>query len=100
MLEEIGRGDILAENSGYSSLEMDMRLSLKAELLSLYRLEERNLILKSKLTWLKLGDENSSFFHHFLAEKNRRNLISELINEQGILTNSFREIENLILGFY
>lgn len=49
LLEEIGRGDILAENSGYSSLEMDMRLSLKAELLSLYRLEERNLILKVSL---------------------------------------------------
>ena len=41
-------------------------LSYKADVLALYKREERDLIQKSKLNWLKLGDENMSFFIIFL----------------------------------
>ena len=34
-----------------------------------------------------LGDENTNFFHRFLAAKKRCNLISELIDDQGSLPN-------------
>lgn len=52
------------------------------------------------MNWLSLGDENSKFFHRFLLAKKRRNLISELVNEQGQITTSFKKIEEIILRFY
>ena len=66
-------------------------LSLKPDLLTLYRRGKRDLIQNSKLKWLILGDENWSFFHCFLVAKKKRSLIP---------TTSFSEIEHLILDFY
>ncbi|TYK01648.1 signal peptide peptidase-like 5 isoform X2 [Cucumis melo var. makuwa] len=63
-------------------LNSNLRLSLEADLLEILRTKERNLLQKSKLTWLMLGDENTSFLHRFLAAKKRRNLIPELINDR------------------
>ena len=57
---------------------------LKADLLELHKREERDLIQKRKLNWMKLGDENTKFFHRFLSAKKRRNLISELVNDQVV----------------
>lgn len=74
--EEIGKFDEEAENSTNSNLELDRRYNLRAELFNLYMEEERNLIQKSKLNWIRMGDENTRFFHCFLAAKKRRNLIS------------------------
>lgn len=98
LLKEIEQYDL--ENPDEEVLERDLRISLKAELLSLYCIDERNLMQKNKLNWLSLGDENSKFFHCFLSAKKRRNLILGLINDQGVVTTSFKEIEDLILGFY
>lgn len=64
-------------------------MSLKVELLERSMIDERNLIQKSKLNWLKLGGENSSFFYHFLAAKKRKNLITKLIDEDGSILSSF-----------
>ena len=55
---------------------------------------------KSKLNWFVLGDENSGFFHRFVNAKKRKNLITELVDEQGVITKSFCDIERVILGFY
>lgn len=66
----------------------------------MYQMEERRLIQQSKLNWLRLGDENSSFFHCFFTAKKRGNLVTELNNEQGVPSKTFREIESIVLGFY
>ena len=100
LLMEIENQDLEIKNSEEVGMGREICLSLKAELLSLYRIEERNLMQKSKLNWLSLGDENSCFFHWFLSAKKRRNLISELTNEDGVVTSSFKEIEELVLKFY
>lgn len=102
ILEELERLENLIEEDENHSVELNLRMSLKAELLEIVKLDERNLIKKSKLSWLKLGDENTSFFHHFLSakKKGRENLISELTDDQDISTTSFREIERMILNFY
>lgn len=97
ILEEIKK---LEENSDSSNIDLSLRITLRVDLHAIYRTEERNLIQKIKLNWLKLGDENTNFFHRFLDAKKRKNLISKLINEQGSSTSSFREIEDIILDFY
>lgn len=89
MLKEIEICDSIAKLSGLYPAELASPSSLKADLMSIYRVEERNHIQESKLHWLKERDENSGFFHRFLTAEKRRNLISELINEQGEATKSF-----------
>ena len=89
LLKEIEICDSIAKLSGLNPDALAFCSSLKADLMSIHRVEERNHVQKSKLHWLKEGDENSGFFHRFLAAKRRRNLISELINEQGEATKSF-----------
>lgn len=70
--------DALADSLPLSEFELESRSSLKAELMSLHKIEEMNLIQKSQLNWIRLGDENTSFFHGFLAVTKRKNLITEL----------------------
>lgn len=63
IIGETEKGDSLAKNSETDQEELSLRMSLKADLLVIYRMEERNLIQKSKLNRLKLGDGNTNFFH-------------------------------------
>lgn len=70
--------DALADSLPLSEFELESRSSLKAELMSLHKIEEMNLIQKSQLNRIRLGDENTSFFHRFLAVTKRKNLITEL----------------------
>ncbi|TYK07162.1 putative reverse transcriptase - beet retrotransposon [Cucumis melo var. makuwa] len=83
-----------AEIYGQNSREIVYRNYLQADLLSIYRIEERNQIQKSKLNWLKVGDENSGFFHRFLNAKKRVNLITELMDDIGAVTRSFHDLYN------
>ena len=68
--------------------------------ISIYRVEERNCIQKSKLNWLVVGDDNTGFFYRFLNAKKRGNLITKLVDEQGEARKSFWDIERLLLGFF
>lgn len=69
LIKEIEISELLIENSEDDGVGRDICLSLKADLLALYCIKERNLMQKSKLNWLSLGDENSKFFHRFLSAK-------------------------------
>ena len=100
LLQALENEEIKEESQTMSSLDNVLKLSIKSDLIAIYRREERDLIQKCKLNWLKLEDENTSFFHRFLAAKKRRSLISELIDDQGTPTVSFNGIESLIIEFY
>lgn len=58
--------------------------------------------LKSKLNCLSLGDENFRFFHLFLTAKKRKNLIRELIGDQGtpkdLILEFYRSLYSKVLG--
>ena len=99
-MSKLEKYDSVAELIGLNQEELNSRAALQAELLSIYQNEERNFIQKSKLNWLSLGDENTGFFHRFLNAKKRRNLITELKNDDGVVSTSFRDIERLVLEFF
>ena len=100
MLLELEKYDYVAELIGLNEEEMGSRTALQAELLSIYQNEECNYIQKSKLNWLSLGDENTGFFDRILNAKKRRNLKTELKDDNGVASTSFRDIERLVLEFF
>ena len=72
LLDEIERWDSLAELGQISECENDLRTSLKSGLMIIYKLEEICLIQKSKLHWLKTGDETRVSFIDFWRQGNKR----------------------------
>ncbi|XP_062103920.1 uncharacterized protein LOC133815046 [Humulus lupulus] len=47
---------------------------------------------RSKLTWLRQGDMNTSFFHAYLKKRRAENGIASYINDQGNLVDNFPEV--------
>lgn len=45
--------------------------------------EEKFLLQKSRIQWLTVGDQNTTFYHHVVQERTSRNNISVLYNERG-----------------
>ena len=72
LLSKLESLEATADLVGLNVVEVCIRSAIKAEILSIYQFEERNLIQKSKLNWLSVGDENTEFFHRFLNAKKRK----------------------------
>ncbi|KAJ6722196.1 hypothetical protein OIU74_006903, partial [Salix koriyanagi] len=49
----------------------------------LRRDEEAYYKQKSKVQWLKLGDQNTSFFHRSLIQRQSRNTVHNLVDDDG-----------------
>ncbi|KAI5437106.1 hypothetical protein KIW84_023286 [Lathyrus oleraceus] len=47
--------------------------------------QERILIQKSNLSWRRDGDVNNTFFHSFVKAQHRRNFISSIFSENGLI---------------
>ncbi|XP_062088962.1 uncharacterized protein LOC133795529 [Humulus lupulus] len=52
---------------------------------------------KSKINWLRFGDENTAYFHASLKQRRMRNRISSYINEEGHIVENYSEV---IAHFY
>lgn len=52
---------------------------------------------RSRTNWLKFGDQNTKCFHRQAIERNKRNFISGLENEQGVWVEREDQIGNLLI---
>lgn len=55
---------------------------------------------KSRITWLREGDNNTKFFHAVVQHNRRRNTITEIEDEDGNSISNPADIERLALDFY
>uniref|UniRef100_A0A803QN97 Reverse transcriptase domain-containing protein n=1 Tax=Cannabis sativa TaxID=3483 RepID=A0A803QN97_CANSA len=55
---------------------------------------------KSKVTWIKEGDENSAIFHASIRERRRQNSILSIEDQQGIRVEDQNKITEAFLSFY
>ncbi|CAA0805733.1 Unknown protein, partial [Striga hermonthica] len=55
---------------------------------------------KARLQWLKEGDRNTKFFHAMTLYRRKRNAISRLVDNQGLVADTPELIELAIIKFY
>ena len=55
---------------------------------------------RSRVSWIKEGDRNTSYFHHKASQRRRRNAIESLQLENGEWISTDGQIEQHIAGFY
>ncbi|PHT89720.1 hypothetical protein T459_04833 [Capsicum annuum] len=56
--------------------------------------------LKSRVTWLRLGEANTKYFHACLRSRQSQNQIRRLISLEGHAISTAQEIENEMVHFY
>jgi hypothetical protein len=77
-LEEIQPHDLLEEERSLAKEEIVKRALMKAELEKVIHIQEVSWRQKSRVTWLKEGDQNMIFFHCLANSHSRNNFISIL----------------------
>ncbi|XP_022158956.1 uncharacterized protein LOC111025405 [Momordica charantia] len=75
------------------------RIQAKEDLLSVVAKEEAFWRQRCKQKWLCEGDENTKFFHRFLANKRRRSIITEILSKKGIGLTQIKDIEEEFIDF-
>lgn len=55
---------------------------------------------KARVTWLKLGDDNTAYFHNARRERGGRNRIDRLVDDDGTILDKPKDIEVEVLRFY
>ncbi|CAK8569079.1 unnamed protein product [Lathyrus sativus] len=69
-------------------------------LIQLNQVEESILMQKAKITWLKLRDNNNSFFHALVKEMNKHKRLYTLTSLNGNVISTQKTIEEEIIEFY
>ncbi|CAL1400424.1 unnamed protein product [Linum trigynum] len=64
-------------------VDWDVIRSLETELTRLWDAEELYWHQKSRVRWLKKGDQNSAYFHTVTRARRKRNFVSGLRNDEG-----------------
>ena len=62
--------------------------------------EQKLWIQKSKLHWLREGEENSSFFRRWVSARKSKSIISSLVSIDGKTLVTEKEIVDEILSFF
>ncbi|PKI53937.1 hypothetical protein CRG98_025639 [Punica granatum] len=62
--------------------------------------QEKFLKQKSRVAWLKAGDQNTSFFHKTVKGKNARSTIRALFSGSGVKLERVQEIKDEAINYY
>lgn len=73
---------------------------LKRRLHEAYRNEKVYWSQKSRIMWLKEGDNNTKYFHAYVAQRRKSNSIERLLNENGAVCESEEDLEEEIQHYY
>ncbi|XP_058180107.1 uncharacterized protein LOC131298648 [Rhododendron vialii] len=70
------------------------------QLLTMLRAEESLARQKSRVQWLKLGDQCTSYFFKFVTNRRNRSKLTNLVLEDGSLTHDIEVIKSSFVTFY
>lgn len=71
--------------------------NLTDEILNNTEVEEIILMKNSKVSWLKLNDDNNAYFHAIMKEKNKQTELQRLEDKHGKVLGEFMDIEKEII---
>ena len=89
-----------AEKEAIRGNDVNCLHSLKAELRDLLISEEKLRQQRSKLHWLKEGDQNTGYFHSRASQRFRRNCIKRLRNESGEWCEGYDQVADLFYDYF
>jgi hypothetical protein len=99
LMAELLALDIKEGVQGLSHVEQILRESQKAELIRLTHLAEISWRQKSRVLWLKEGDNNTKFFHK-MANSHRRCNYMENLEVDGVVYEAIQDIRDQAVHFY
>uniref|UniRef100_A0A2N9GDY5 Endonuclease/exonuclease/phosphatase domain-containing protein n=1 Tax=Fagus sylvatica TaxID=28930 RepID=A0A2N9GDY5_FAGSY len=96
---DLSQFDEKEEMGGLSSTDRDSRRAVVGELDKLAHLEETSWRQKSRVLWLKEGDNNTKFFHKMANSNRRRNHMGK-VEVDGTVHDDAAEIRDKVVSFY
>lgn len=90
----------ILESNCMSSEIMEKEIAIRVELLEAMDKEEKLLRQKSRVAWLKAGDQNTSFFHKAVKIRNARTSIRVLYTNSGSKLEDIHQIKAEAVNFY
>lgn len=92
--------EIAQDHRTLSTLEIWFRNKLKLNSLALSSLQRTTARSCSRITWLSEGDANTALFHSHARHGKRKNFISKLTSDEGLVLTKHEEKEQNIFSFY
>ena len=74
--------------------EVQLRLKLLLEQ------EEIIWVQRARANWLKHGDRNTNFFHHFASHRKRRNMVRALVDDQGVKHEDIEKMREMVQHYF
>ena len=80
------------------SIAAQKEIQLRLELL----LEQDEIIWvqRARANWLKHGDRNTNFFHHFASHRKRRNMVRALVNDHGVKHEDIEKMREMVQHYF
>jgi hypothetical protein len=87
--------------NGPMNVENETVAKEMAELIDLLlKQEEMHWMQCSRANWLRHGDRNTSFFHHYATARRKKNFIKKLKNDQGEWSEGTDQLNPLIFHYF
>ncbi|KAK6126474.1 hypothetical protein DH2020_039779 [Rehmannia glutinosa] len=87
------------QNGPQTEIRINEGKQIEVELDELYRLEEIFWHQRSRALWIKAGDRNTRFFHRKASNRNARNNIEKIKNDDGMWIEDEKEVAKILRGF-
>ncbi|KAG7574769.1 Endonuclease/exonuclease/phosphatase superfamily [Arabidopsis suecica] len=97
-IEELKSELYVAQRDDRRSREEITELTLRLK--EAYRDEELYWYQKSRCSWMKLGDDNSKYFHALTKQRRARNRITGLHDANGIWSAEDKDIQNIAVSYF
>lgn len=98
--EVIFRLDLAQEARHLTAQELNLRRDLKIRMLGLAALERSRRRQASRITYIKLGDACTRFFHLKMAARKQRQYIPSLKNSEGSLVRSHDDKQDVLQEYF
>ena len=99
-MKELDEIQLVKLNGGTKGNVIEREREIARELNELKQVEESYFKQKSRIKWLKEGDQNTKYFHGMMAARQKKNTISVLTDLEGHKLISYDQMSNEAVTFF